>query len=137
MRNTKFVLGGLSVLVGLAAVWPEQAIGQSQSPQVCTVVEDGPPGGCPEGDCVLACAIEHELNSDLVTVHLWLDPNTTTPCDVTLMSEQGGSSYSSSVPFTSTELSTPSLWHTFTDHVTGGPTNNGTMSYKVELVDCN
>ena len=93
MRRKNWVLGfgSLAMLLSATLGWPSEAqsSGSSSSLASCVKIEDGPPGGCPEGDCFLACGINDEVESDLVTVHLWLNSLTETPCGVSLTSEQG------------------------------------------------
>ena len=112
---------------------PVQA-GPSSVTLTCSASTDGPPGGCPSGDCVTACHIVHSAGSSDVEVHLLLADGESVPTQVVLTQDESTVVVESEVPYTISQLVLRDEWVSVDDHATGGPSVTSSTLFTLELV---
>ena len=108
--------------------------GPSSMVLTCVAETDGPPGGCPSGDCVTACTIVNSVGSTTVDVYLLLEDGESMPTQVILTQDEGTAVYTSEVPFTTSQLVLRDEWMSVDDHDTGGTSATSSSQYTIELV---
>ena len=108
--------------------------GPSSTVLTCDVSTDGPPGGCPSGDCVTACTVVSSTGSTVADIHLLLQSGEATPAQVILTQDDGTAVYASELPLTIAQLVLRNEWVSVEDHDTGGPAATNATKYTIELV---